>query len=161
MLDLFYELRYYPPLGDTGGTVTLNGVEYTTITRAALVTSGGDRIGQSMGTWNSTGVPNWTAYDGDIQTIDLSPDGLNAPNDNTSQFNLPYSNNSYEIDMQCDSGPTGWNLGLGIRSILISCNACHFQTQFNATIGGARIPKDNTFTMSLVWRLGWTAATIP
>jgi hypothetical protein len=167
LLDLWYELRYYPPLGDTLGTVTLNGVGYDTITRAALVTTWGDRIGESMGTWNGGAPINWGAYSGDIgATIDLGPSGTLTPNDNEGQFNLAYNNNSYEIDMQCNAGPTGWNVGTGIRSILITCNGCKFQTQFNADgTGGSSvddpIPKDINFTMQLTWRLGWDAAVIP
>lgn len=159
-LDVTYELRYYPPLVDVLGTVTLNGVQYDTITRAAAVTSWGQDVGAILGQ-KSLFNTDWQAYDGDLGTIIQAPSGTSAACDNDDQFNLAYSNNSYQIDMQCSTGPTGWNLGSGIRSIRIKTNAGDFQTQFNATSGGARVPKDTNFTMELVWRLSWDAAVIP
>ncbi len=159
-LDVTYQLRYYPPLGDTLETVTLNGVSYDLISRASAVTSWGGNIGQAIGQRSLTNS-DWQAYDGDVGTIVQAPSGVSAQCDNANQFNQSYSNNSYRIDMQCDTGSTGWNLGAGIRSIRIKTNAGDFQTQFNATSGGARVPKDTNFTMELVWRLGWTAAVIP
>jgi hypothetical protein len=150
------EVRYYPPLVDVIGTVTLNEVLYDTVTRAALVTQWGDRIGKIMGVLD-TGSVNWNAYDGTIGTIEQAPNGTNAANDNTSQLNLGYGNNDFYVDMQCDSGPAGWILVNGIRSILISTNAGFFQTQFTEDgTPDTTIPKtDGDFTMSLIWRLSW------
>ncbi len=154
-LDVTYQLRYYPPLEDVEGTVTLNGTVYDTLTRASAVNAVlGDNIGILIGQL-SPGVSSWVAYDGNIGSMIQAPSGASANCDNDDQFNLAYSNNSYRIDMQCDCGITGWNLGAGIRSIRGSTTAGNFQTQFDAQSGGATIPKTVDFTMSMVWRVSW------
>jgi hypothetical protein len=155
IMQVQYELRYYPPLVDTIGTVTLNGVLYDTVSRASDVASWGAQIGKAMGVWTGAST-HWVAYDGEIGDIENAPDGLSADADSLGQFNLEYSNNSRQRDMQIDIGPTGFNLAAGIRSIWIATNAGFFQTQFteDATVDGT-IPKDTDFTMSLTWRLGW------
>jgi hypothetical protein len=157
IMQVQYELRYYPPLGDAAGTVTLDSVVYNTITRAVNVTSMGSHIGQQMGKV-SVEDASWSAFDGLLGDIDdPTPNGVPAACDNSNQFNLAYSSLSFEIDMQCDCGPTGWNLGSGIRTIRIRTTAGDFQTQFGEDPGalGNTIPKDSNFTMSLIWRLGW------
>ena len=95
---------------------------------------------------------------------DPTPNVVPAACDNANQFNLAYASLTYYVDMQCDCGPTGWNLGApGIRTIRIRTTAGDFQTQFGEDPGalGNTIPKDVNFTMSLIWRLGWGEATIP
>lgn len=153
-LDVTYQLQYYPPLEDVEGTVTLNGIVYDTITRAANVNSGGGNIGMQMGVW-STSVTYWKAYDGNIGTIIQSPSGTWDDADTSGQYNLSYVNNSYYRDMQIDCGINGWNLGAGIRSILITTNAGNFQTQFNAQGSGNTINKSVDFYMTFIWRLSW------
>lgn len=158
-LDMFYELRYYPPLVDATGTVTLNGVVYNTKTRASLVTASAFKVGAQIGVLGSV---YWVAYDGDIGTITQAPSGNPANNDNQNQFALGYVNNSYELDLQVECGPAGWELGApGIRSIFIRTTAGDFQTQFGAVSDDSPIPKTVSFTMSFTWRLGWTASVIP
>jgi len=154
-LDVTYQLRYYPPLEDVEGTITLNGVVYNTITRASSVNSElGLRVGTALGEYSPTPA-SWQAYDGNIGSLVQAPSGTSAACDNADQSNQPYSNNSYEIDMLCNCGATGWNLGAGIRSIRISTTAGNFQTQFNAQSDDSRIPKDINFTMSMTWKLTW------
>ncbi len=160
VLQVTYELRYYPPLVDVERTIILDGITYDTITRASAVTSWGQDIGQIMGQ-KSLFNSDWQAYDGNVGTIEQAPSGLSAPCDNDDQFNLGYQNNSFYIDMQCDCGTAGWNLTNGIRSIRLRTNAGDFQTQFNAQGTGFTIPKDSSFTMQLVWRLSWAEFIIP
>jgi hypothetical protein len=133
----------------------LNGIVYDTVSRASNVASWGQDIGKIMGQKSLTNA-DWSAFDGAIGTIEQGPDGLDAACDNDDQFNLGYQNNSFYIDMQCDCGPTGWNLDDGIRCIQINTNAGQFQTSFTAQGGGDEtIPKTDQFTMSLIWRLSW------
>jgi hypothetical protein len=158
LVDLTYELRYYPPAADANQTVTLNGVSYDVIHRASEVNNGtfwGSHIGEEIGNY-SVSVGDWAAFDGDIGTVVQAPSGGSVACDNADQFDLTYQNNSYEVDMQCNTGTTGWNLGSGIRSIRIMTTAGNYQSQFNATSGGARIPKTTGFSMIMVWTLGWT-----
>lgn len=163
VLDVTYELRYYPPLTPVNGTVTLNGITYNTVSTAAEVNNAstqGGNMGQTMGQY-SLFTSDWQAYDGALGTIIQNPSGVSAACDNATQFNKAYVNNSYYVDMQCNCGITGWNLGNGIRSIRIRTNAGSFQTSFTAQGTGFTIPKTVNFTMIMVWRLAWIEGTIP
>ena len=156
-LDVTYELRYYPPLGDTTDTLVLDGVTYNVTTRASSVTSGGEFIGQKIGV--RTGFASYfNAFDGEIGAITSAPSGVSAAPDNTSQFDRAYSNNSYRQDMQCDCGISGWNLGAGIRSVICSTKAFTIQSRFGAQGTDNTIPKSASYTMSLVWRISWAEA---
>ena len=105
-LDMTYELRYYPPLVDATGDVTLNGVVYIYILRAAAVTSTfdwGTPIGDKMGMRAAAGY--WVAWDSDIGAItDAGPtSGLSANCDNGNQYDLVVAP-AYTIGMVCDCG---------------------------------------------------------
>jgi len=156
IMDVTYELRYYPPLSDVYNTVTLNGVVYDTVTRAAEVTNNrwsvniGDAIGQY-----SPFVSSWRAYDGALGTITQSPSGNPADHNAGDQYDEGYSNNSYQIVMMSPTGALGWNLGAGIRCIRIQTTAGMYQTSFAAQSGGATIPKTTGFTMVMGWTLSW------
>ena len=161
MLDVMYELRYYPPLIDiTVPQITLDGIVYNTITRAANVTGSrwsayiGDKMGVKAGT-------DWTAYDGDLGTIVQAPSGATAGSAGSNQTNGSYVQNSYSILMQCSTGTGGWNLGLGIRSLIVHTSAGDYQTQFNAVGTDNRIPKTTNYTMNMYWTLSWSEYVAP
>ena len=156
-LEVTYELRYYAPETDiVSPQVTLDGVVYDTITRAARVTNEAwsVNIGAAMGVVKN--YLKWTAYDGNIGTVLLGPSGIPSNCDNSNQYDSAYSANSFEIKMNCPTGSTGWNLGAGIRSIHFQTTAGEYQTQFNAAVGGATIPKTSAYTMLMSWVMGWT-----
>ncbi len=157
LLDVTYELRYYPPLSDALNSVTLNGVNYDTITRAANVTDAiwSDYIGESIGILG-TAVSYWKAYDGNIGTLTQLPSGSSVNIDNATAYNLAYSNNSYQRKMGASCGSSGWNLGAGIRSLAILTKAGAFQTQLNANPGGTTVPKTVSYTMIFEWVLNWS-----
>lgn len=157
ILDVTYELRYYPPLIDVENTVTLNGVVYDTVTRAAEVTNDvwSLYIGNSIGKL-SGGVSSWSAFDGALGTILQSPSGNNANHDTGVITDQAYVNNSYSIVMEAPTGITGWNLGAGIRCIRIQTTAGMFQTSFAAQSGGGTIPKDINSTMHMEWTISWS-----
>lgn len=163
ILDVTYEMRYYPPLSDVEQEVTLFGTVYETVTRAAAVAataSWAQDIGVKIGV--DPGADDFVAYDGVIGTIETYPSGLTANCDNSSQFNKAYSNNSYTIGMQCNTGPTGWVLGAGIRCLSIESTAGAYQTSFAAQSGGGRIPKlADLYSMAMVWNITWFEGTIP
>ena len=157
LLDVMYELRYYPPLVDvTSPQVTLDGITYNTITRAANVT--GEAWSASIG--SAIGVGNilyWIAYDGDIGAITSSPSGASSGGSSYRTLtNSAYSNNSYMLQVNCSAQSLGWNLGAGIRSILIRTTAGDYQTQFNAVGTDNRIPKTSGYTMTMNWIISWT-----
>ena len=159
ILDMTYQLRYYPPLTDVEGTVALNGVNYDTVLRAANVSAspGDGGIGSAFS--KIGGINDWDAYDGALGAINQGPSGTSVNCDNGNQFNLAYQNNSYSIDMQCDCGPSGWILpaSAGIRCLIIPTSGFSFQCSFSSNPGGTTIPKDANFTMSFVWRMSWAA----
>lgn len=168
LLDMTYEIRYYPPETPVVVTnaVTLNGVDYDV--SLSTVNAPGARassIGNSIGEF-SPDSSYWAAYDGTSGGLaDSTPNGASANCDNANQFNLTYQGNTYQIDMQCDCGPTGWNLGSFIRTIRFTTTVHDYQAEFSESADqpspGDPIPKDANFTMQFVFRLGWTAATIP
>jgi hypothetical protein len=159
MLDVTYELRYYSPTEDViGPQVTLNGIVYNTKTRAANATSAtawAFNIGSAMGRIASYG---WNAYDDILGTVLQSPSGVSSGCDTNNQYNSEYASNSYEIEVNCPCGSTGWNLGsgLGIRSLLVLTTAGYYQTEFAAVGTGDSIPKTVEFRMLMNWTLGWT-----
>jgi len=157
LLDVTYELRYYPPLGDSSNSVTMNGVIYTTTTRAASVTDAiwSTYIGQAIGIESAAGS-YWAAYDGNIGTITQFPSGTVAYLTQNNGYNLGYSNNSYQRKMGTSVGASEWNLGLGIRSARLLSKAGAYQTQFSSNPGGNRIPKTNVYTMVVEWVVSWS-----
>lgn len=157
ILDVDYELRYYPPTVDvTSPSVTLNGVVYDTITRAAYVTN--DKWSASIGEAIAADPLNtdWAAYDGNISSdLTSGPSGSNASCDNSSQNSSYNGANTYTITLNCSCGAGGWNLGSGIRSIRWATTAGWYQTQFSSNPGGSTIPKDTNYTMNMQWSLSW------
>ena len=164
MLDVSYELRYYAPVTDILlPQVTLDGVVYDTITRAANATGGGwsDYIGDKIGyyVFDST---TWHATDGPLGAVNSSPSGNLAASTSGIYSNGSYSANSYEITVGIAIGSLGWNTGAGgIQSIRIATTAGWYQTQFNSNPGGLSIPKDNTYQMDMKWTLSWAEYVTP
>ena len=159
ILDVTYELRYYAPTSDkTGPQVTLDGTVYNTTTRAAYVTSvaWSQDIGAAIAAKGGTSY-YWTAYDDVLGAVTTGPSGLTANPDTSSPTTSGYSNNSFEVAINISCGPSGWNLGSGIRSIRIYSTVGAFQTQFSAASGGATIPKNSNYTMTMSWMLSWGA----
>lgn len=156
MLDVSYEMRYYPPLVDVlGPQVTLDGVIYDTITRASGVTGGNwsQDIGLKIG-WYRFDNNSWYVADGDLGTLLTGPSGLTAGSPNATYFNSAYVNNSYEVSINIGVGALAWNLVAGIRSVRISTTAGNYQTQFNGP-ADARIPKTSSYQMDMGWLVSW------
>lgn len=157
VLDVTYEFRYYAPENDVvGPQVTLNGVVYDTVTRASSVT--GERwyndIGNLIGEYSPYNS-SWRAYDGELGTVAQAPNGNAADCDNANHYNLAYLNNSYQRGIGANCGPTGWNLGAGIRSLRIQTTAGSYQTRFGSAVGDNPIPKTADYIMTMRWMLSW------
>lgn len=157
VLDVTYELRYYPPLADVANSVVLNGVTYSTVSRAVAVT--GDRWSQDIGTRIGEYSPNnssWSAWNDVLGAITAaSPGGVSAALDTNTQYNEAYVGNSYQIVMVAPCGINGWNVASGIRCINVKTTAGEYQTQFTGP-SGVRVPKTSSFTMQAKFVLGWT-----
>lgn len=171
ILDVVVEVRYYPPLTDATGTVVLNGVTYNYIVRAASVTSvgaWGNNIGEQIRSYAVTNS-DWSAYDDDIQTIDLAPNGVSTPSDNSNDYTNAYANNSYQIVFGMIVGPgvansSGWYVTTGklLRSLYIKTYAGYYQVQFDSQASpGNGVPKTDSFTMQVQFVLGWSEQVIP
>jgi len=162
-LDVVYEIRYYPPLGDNVQTdVVLEGINYTCTSRAANVTQ--DRwsadIGTKFGNY-SPNVSSFRAFDGVIGAITSSPTGNAANCDNANQYDLAYQTDTFFVGVVCNTGTQGWNLGAGIRSLLMQTTMGEYQTEFEATAGGATVPKTDLKTINITWNIGFVEEVIP
>ena len=163
ILDVSYEMRYYPPLVDVIlPQVFLYDTTYDTISRASGVTGGtwSQDIGLKIGYYRFDDS-SWLVADGDIGTILTGPSGLTAYSVDANYFNSAYSANSYEVTVNIGVGALAWNLAAGIRSIRIATTAGSYQTQFNANPGGTRIPKDSSYQMDMGWTLSWAEYVEP
>jgi len=151
ILDVTYEMRYYPPLEDTFNTVYLEGISYNTITRASSVTSvtWSQDIGKLIGEY-SPNTFSWSAFSGDIGDITEGPSGIQEDSDNSGYTNSAYSNNSFQRAINAQVGPPGWNVTGGIRSIRIQTTAGSYQTQFEP-----KLPKTASKSISMSWTIGW------
>ena len=171
ILDVVIEVRYYPPLSDSTGTVVFDGVTYDYIARAAVVTNTSawaNTIGTQI---RSYAVVNgdWSAYDDNISTIDLGPNGVPVSSDNSNDYTNTYSENSYQIVFGMIVGPgtlntSGWYITTGklLRSLLIKTTAGWYQIQFDSQASpGFGVPKTNSYTMQVQFILGWQEQAIP
>lgn len=161
ILDVICQFRNYPPLSDATGVVTLNGVDYNYTVRASEVNS--DKWGQYLGDTIGVHVNQywWLAYSDVIGSITQAPFGSSAACDSGGMYNSGYSNNSYQRQVNCPCGPTGWNISGGFRSLVAATKIGNFQTEFSAVTGGGKVPKTSGYTMSMAWMLSWMEATIP
>jgi hypothetical protein len=160
LLDVTYEMRYYPPLTDAINSVTLNGVDYTTTTRASIVTN--DMWSKNIGmliTYYSAASGYWLAYDGNIGTITQAPSGNSQDPTTGNPYAVAYSNNSYARRIGDSVGTSDWVLGAGIRSLTLNTKAGAYQTQLAATVGGATVPKTTLHTMIFEWVINWAEYT--
>lgn len=166
-VDVVVEIRYYPPLGDNVGTVDFNGETYDYIIRAAEVTSStywGSDIGSAIGHKDLSFVTYWQAYDGDLGTLDQSPNGVAYPADGANAYDIAYSNNSYQRQMAQIGGPNAWNATTGkkLRSFRFITTAGAYQIQFDRQSSpGMGIPKTTAFNIKFQFVLGWQEQVIP
>jgi len=161
VLDCNYEFRYYPPLVDSTGVVTLNGEDYNYTIRASEVSNSlawGNYIGEQINVKGSY-TYDWRAFNGTIGALTLAPNGVAANADATTWSAQAYSNNSFERILYFQCGPTGWNASGGIRSIQIKTSAGYYQTEFGSVLDNSPVPKTSFFTMYMEWILQWVTAT--
>ena len=145
VLDVTYELRRYPGTVDLTGTVVLDGVTHTWVSRTAGVTTAGHWAG--IGAMALDGAQS---FNGDIGPVTAQwPSGASGA---LSATPLAYSSGSHTRASTVSAGLNNSNLSGGIRSILISSStgAGSYQIQFDPAI-----PKDNTKVMSLTIQHTW------
>jgi hypothetical protein len=150
ILQVTYQLRFYPPLVDNSGTVTLAGVPYNWVSRASGVTiSTYWQAGVAQGVGN--GVFN-ESYSGSIGAdIVAVPSGEHASiSQGGSQSDAVYNPGTYSRTCTLTFGLDAANYPGGIGAIrFIHGSGCY---QFGFT---PKIPKKNTNTLALSFTHTW------
>lgn len=154
VLDVTYELRLYPDLADTvqaGVTITGFGVVDVT-TRAAYVTNQywGNFLGRTI-SFNPTGGTNGHVSNGTLGAITSGPSGTSASSSGYAYNVGSYANNSLERTGGFGFGLNYGNLSGGIKCAWFYTTLGIYQCGFSQAI-----PKDNTNTISFVFKVAWT-----
>lgn len=152
-LDVTYEIRIYPYLNDQTFTVTLLGVDYTVLVRAANVNSVIGINSSYIFSWALFWYTSYNCYyyNGDIGTITGNPSGSAYSLDTTFGN---YVSNSYERTAIASLGLNDGNLAGGIKSVLLRSNKAYWQASFTPAI-----PKDNFKTLVMNYTIGWSRYT--
>jgi hypothetical protein len=154
VLDIWYRFNVYPDLTDTTGTVTIDSISYDYTCRHGYVIYCKNVMTQFRANLVSyLGlVSNGTigAYTGDI-TGTTSGSSSQVGTGNGSGYYDWYS--YWGLDNGNVGGASAARSRLNIGQD-ISSNMT-VQTSLAATVGGAAVPKDNTKTLRLDWRLTW------
>lgn len=157
IVTIEYELRVYPKITDTTGTISISGVNYGYIVRPAAFGSYGSHVvdlyvsGNLMGS-NSSSI---IYYSGGIGTYTAYPSGT-ASTLSGSPTVLSYSSGSYTKKMKWDAPISIGNVG-GVRSVnynIGTSNTVAYQCQFDPVI-----PKTDQKTLSLTFGLTWARRT--
>jgi hypothetical protein len=155
-LDVYYQLRIVPDLTDHVSNVTIGGVVYSVTRRPAFVSDTNHwRPPGQIGI--ATGI-RWGAYNGNnafrstngtLGAVTAGPSGT-LYDVNTSATLDAYVNNSNESSGSTSFSLDQMNLSGGIKSMLVACDSCTYQYEFDTSI-----PKDNTKVMTLQGKVNW------
>jgi hypothetical protein len=157
LLDVTWRFEYYPPLVDVNDSMTLNGVNYDTIVRAAAVTSAAwsQKIGTKIEDY-VTVTSDMAAFDGAMGAITSTPTGNSDNLSNIGEaFTETYLPNSYQVVIGASVGPNAWVLGSGIRCLTALTTAGQYQMSFSSNPGGSTVPKTTSELMVMKWILSW------
>lgn len=153
-LDVTYELRCYPKVTDTVGTIVATGNlagTYDFIMRGANVTSTNGLTGWLIGVGGTSqgsdgASPGKVAYTGDIGGVTSSPAGGSV--ENMPFTASAYSAGSYERRFVMSLGLN--NANFNIRSVLVKMGIGTYQCQFDPAI-----PKTSNDLLNLTFRHSW------
>jgi len=164
ILDVTYELRIYPNETDLYGSFTLNGIDYSYISRPAFVTQNqndGTAIGwgiyRTAGTAETTVAPSQSAlkenqliaYDGPIGSITSGPSGNSSI---SSSHSVPsYISGSHYADISITWGVGSAVFATGIKSIIYVQGSGTYQIEFTPAI-----PKLTNDVLSITFRHSWS-----
>lgn len=148
-LDVWYELRAYPPLDDTTSSANISGQAHDLTIRAAQ--AGSD-------TWAPfyAATTSMFPYSGAIGAITGLPSGTAGTN--ITPTIAPYSSNSKTLEMTGTWGLNSGNLSGGIRSVATARSSSlpvRFQCEFDPPID-----KDNTKLLTLTFAITWARRTL-
>lgn len=149
-LDVTYQLDVYPPQTDVTGNITLNGISYAYIVRAANVTQNnwGMLGGEGMN------IPQPDINSAGIGTITQLTSGGGTPAGADSFTNGTYSAGSYTNSY---SGTWGINTGnFGGVGTMYWQNGNNSNTRGIYQVGFTPvIPKTNAYILVLNWAISW------
>jgi len=150
-LTVTYELRLYPPLGDTPATITVGATSYDTITRAFNIAGNAWGFNSPSGSTANFAASSGTTfglYTGDMveNTTASNPTGNLGSASNTS--NAAYTPGSYQRDISATWSITNGNGS--IRTARMSYGCAQFQVRYDPVL-----VKTNTQTMTLNHRISW------
>ena len=160
-LTVYYRIKIFPPLDDLMGTVTIDGNSYGWQGRIAnvlapynnpsysrmggIISSGGATVypeGSSLGSIEGFPISNGTAVD-----IGYSNRG--------ELYYQTYTPGNYYRDITVSAIVGDGNVTGGIQVILLRTFNDYLKYQY---MFESPIPKDNTKTFSLTFRISWTRA---
>jgi hypothetical protein len=153
ILQVTYQLKTYPQITDSTGTVSISSVSYDYVSRLAQAASiaGLEASGAMLAI-----VGNVTAYTGSLGAITGTPSGTTS---GLAAGSLQaYTNGTYFRDYTVTANITQGNLAGGIKSIrtVLSNSAANPATWSDTQIEFTpAIPKDGTKTLSLTFRTSW------
>lgn len=167
ILDVYYEIRNYPKLTDTTGTITITHppsgtpVSYDyTIRPARFADPSASPIRwavQGRETLSQTSTQHQGYTGGDLGATSAEPTGTILPSlftDTGFAVSIVGTGNYYN-DVQLQVGIDGWNTGGGIRAVMFKTGNCVWQVKYAQTSGGAAIPKTDEDRLRLRFRLQW------
>lgn len=170
ILDVWHEMRNYPPTGDATGSIDIyhDGVpesfDYTV--RPVRLTMGG-----TLG-WQAPGAIE------DISTTSThsaaSPDGLVASTTDltnmvfltglgnavtTTSKGVGSTSPNWWLQGQIQAGLDSWLITGGIRTVRFDTGNCTWQVQYSKTSDGTKIQKTNEDRLRLNFHLSWDRYT--
>lgn len=150
ILQATYRISLYPTLTDSSGVVTISGINYNYTSR--VYQAGGVR-NVNLGNWLGS-IFSVTAFDvAALASTTATLVGTSAAL--TAGSFQAYVAGSFQRDFTISAAIAVGNLTGGIDVIVTNVGgsvATVFSTQ---TIFTPAIPKDNTKTMNLTWRISW------
>ena len=155
-LDVVYQLRSYLPTVDTSGSIVINGVTYAITGRAAQITStsyGNTGISPGYAAYPFESSGGGTVFSGSIGAVTEYPSGNQSLA--SSFIQALYSSNSFEKAATLTWDLNNGNLpgGAPIKSVRFTSYALGGMCPQYEFMPG--IPKDNTKTLSLTYKIGW------
>lgn len=155
-LDVTYRIRLYVPMNDVLSVVPIDGVGTQVLARAAAASSTSAWLNTSdygpLAGGNPQGAPVLHyVYSGTIGSITGSPGGTTGGA--SSMSNAAYTPGTLYRDWSVTWGINAGNVG-GVRSAMVyqGADGTFGRTQFQFD---PVIPKDNTKTMVLNFRMSW------
>lgn len=158
-LRVTYEIRWYPPVGDTVYSMMLNGVATDVTTRPAMISGIGVFSGWYAGRTVYAGVNNAqhvTLYSGALGARTSRPAGTDVV---ASYSRDAYVNNSNQMVMRASWGASVANTTVwqSIGTLLNGASTPGYLA-FQHQPAGAGFSKNNTQRFDIVWTHTWDRA---